>query len=98
MVKLHFNSPEEFESLFKSKDIRITNTIVKGIKDAMSNNARTAKLFEISFEGAEMAFEIALPQKEWMGALKTSLDHYHENNLVDEQIDTWELLEVVKAW
>ena len=45
-----------------------------------------------------MAFEIALPQKEWMGALKTSLDHYHKNNLVDEQIDTWELLEVVKAW
>jgi len=26
------------------------------------------------------------------------LDHYHEKNLVDEQIDTWELLEVVKAW
>ena len=48
MVKLHFNSPEEFESLFKSRDIRITNTIVKGIKDAMQDNARTAKLFEIS--------------------------------------------------
>ena len=98
MVKLHFNSPEEFESLFKSRDIRITNTIVKGIKDAMQDNARTAKLFEISFEEAEIAYEIALPQKEWMGALKTSLNHYHEKNLVDEQIDTWELLEVVKAW
>ena len=98
MVKLHFNSPGELESLFKSRDIRITNTIVKGIKDAMQNNTRTAKLFEISFEGAEMAYEIALPQKEWMGALKTSLDHYHEKNLVNEQIDTWELLEVVKAW
>ena len=98
MVKLHFNSPEEFESLFKSRDLRITNTIVKGIKDAMQKNARTAKLFEISFEGSETAFEISLPQKEWKGALKTSLDHYHKSNLVNEQIDTWELLEVVKAW
>ena len=79
-------------------EIRITKTIVKGIKDAMQDNYRTAKLFEISFEGSETAFEIALHQKEWMGALKTSLDHYHKNNLVDEQIDTWELLEVVKAW
>ncbi len=98
MVKLHFKSPEEFEKLFKSRDIRITNSIVKAIKNAMQKNARTAKLFELSFEGAEMAYEIALPQKEWLGALKTSLDLYHKENLVDEQIDTWELLEVVKSW
>ncbi len=98
MVKLHFKNPEEFESLFKSRDIRITNSVVKGIKEAMQKNARSAKLFELSFEGAELAYEIALPQKEWLGALKTSLDHYHKNNLVNEQIDTWELLEVVKTW
>jgi|TARA_B100001093_G_scaffold259850_1_gene248386 hypothetical protein len=98
VVKLHFKNPEEFESLFKSRDIRITNSVVKGIKEAMQKNARSAKLFELSFEGAELAYEIALPQKEWLGALKTSLDHYHKNNLVNEQIDTWELLEVVKTW
>jgi hypothetical protein len=98
VVKIHFNSPEEFESLFRSKDIKITNSIVNAIKESMQNNSRTAKLFEISFEGADMAYEISLPQKQWIQALQTGLDHYHSNNLVDEQIDTWELIEVLKSW
>ena len=98
MVKIHFNSPEEFESLFRSKDIKITNSIVNAIKESMQNNSRTAKLFEISFEGADMAYEISLPQKQWIQALQTGLDQYHANNLVDEQIDTWELIEVLKSW
>ena len=98
MVKLHFNSPEEFESLFRSKDIRVTNAIVDAIKKSMNKNSRTAKLFEVSFEGTEVAYEISLPQKQWVQALQTSLDHYHKSNLVDEQIDTWELIEVIKAW
>ena len=98
MVKLHFNSPEEFETLFRSKDIRITNSIVESIKESLQKNSRTAKLFEVSFEGGEMAYEISLPQKQWVQALQTSLDHYHSSNLVDEQIDTWEPLELVKKW
>ena len=98
MVKLHFNSPEEFETLFKSRDIRVVNAIVSAIKEAMSENAKTAKMFEVSFEGADEAYEIGLAQKQWQHALKSSLDYYHKQNLVNEQIDTWELLETVKAW
>jgi len=98
VVKLHFNTPEEFETLFKSKDVRVVNAIVAGIQQAMNNNNRTAKMFEVSFEGAEEAYEISLAQKQWQHALKNSLDYYHKHNLVNEQIDTWELLETVKAW
>ena len=29
MIKLHFNTPDEFETLFKSRDIRVTNAIRK---------------------------------------------------------------------
>ena len=98
MVKLHFKSTEEFEGLFTKKTLAVTRSIVRGIELAIQKNGTRTKLFELSFEGAELAYEIALPQKEWLGALKTSLDHYHKNNLVNEQIDTWELLEVVKTW
>lgn len=98
MVKLHFNSPEEFETLFRSKDIRVTRAIVQSIEDAMREGARSASMFEVSFEDSEIAYNISLPQKQWVQALQTSLDFYHENNLIDEQIDTWKLLEAARDW
>ena len=98
MVKLHFNSPEEFETLFRSKDIRVTRAIVQSIEDAMREGARSANMFEVSFEDSEIAYNISLPQKQWVQALQTSLDFYHENNLIDEQIDTWKLLEAARDW
>ena len=98
MIKLHFNTPDEFETLFKSRDIRVTNAIVQSIKEAMQKNKRTAKMFEVSFENTEFSYEINLPMKQWVMALKNSLDFYHKENLVDEQIDTWQLLESAKVW
>tara|TARA_R110002126_G_scaffold12654_2_gene54843 strand:- start:206 stop:502 length:297 start_codon:yes stop_codon:yes gene_type:complete len=98
MIKLHFNTPDEFETLFKSRDIRVTNAIVQSIKEAMQKNKRTAKMFEVSFENTEFSYEINLPMKQWVMALKNSLDFYHKENLVNEQIDTWQLLETAKAW
>tara|TARA_R110000868_G_scaffold39368_7_gene137023 strand:+ start:1197 stop:1493 length:297 start_codon:yes stop_codon:yes gene_type:complete len=98
MIKLHFNTPDEFETLFKSRDIRVTNAIVQSIKEAMQKNKRTAKMFEVSFENTEFSYEINLPMKQWVMALKNSLDFYHKENLVSEQIDTWQLLETAKVW
>ena len=98
MVKLHFNSPEEFETLFRSKDVRVTRAIVQSIEGAMQKGARSAKMFEVSFENTELAYEISLPQKQWVQALQTSLDFYHAKNLIDEQIDTWKLLEAARDW
>jgi hypothetical protein len=55
-------------------------------------------MFEVSFENTEFSYEINLPMKQWVMALKNSLDFYHKENLVDEQIDTWQLLESAKVW
>ena len=98
MVKLHFNSTEEFESLFKKKTLSVTNSIVSGIEKAMMSGRKSALLFEISFEQVEMAYEISLPQSQWQVALENCLSFYHENDMADEQIDTWKLLEAVKSW
>ena len=35
MIKLHFENTEEFEGLFKTKKIAVTEGIVKGIETAM---------------------------------------------------------------
>ena len=98
MVKLHFNSPEEFESLFRSRDVRVTKAIVKSIEEAMQDGARSARMFEVSFENTDLSYDISLPQKQWVQALQNSLDFYHSENLIDEQIDTWKLLELAKDW
>lgn len=98
MVKLHFYSTEEFEDVFKSKKKSVTDSIVKGIEDAVAQRKRTAQLFEITFETAELMYEISLPRSQWAIALEQCLEHYRILDLTDEQIDTWKLLEAVKTF
>ena len=97
MIGLHFNSAEEFANLFKRKDKEVTDAIVKSVSEAIQQRKKTADLFEVSFEEAEVAYSISLPRVEWPVALQSCLDHYHALNLTDEQIDTWKLLEIVKS-
>jgi len=98
VVKLHFNTTEEFEGLFKTKTLSVTRAIVKGIEEAMTKNRRSADLFQISFDDYERMYDISLPVSQWVDALENCLDHLHEVGSADEQIDCWKLLEAAKAW
>jgi len=98
MVKLHFENTHEFEVLFKNKSIEVTNAIYSGIEKAMQNAKKTALLFEITFEEADRAFEISLPRSQWVQALESCLNHFHELEMADEEIDCWKLLEAAKVW
>lgn len=98
MKKIHLKNTEEFENLFKNKTLKITDHIVEGISEAMEQNIKVADLFEVSFEGEEMVYEISLPQAQWATALQSCLDIYHKEGLSDECIDTWKLLETAKLW
>ena len=98
MVKLHFESPQEFETLFSNNNIKVTNAIVKSIQEAMTSRKKTALLFEITFEEHDNLYEISLPQSQWSTALQSCLDHYHRLDMADQAIDTWKLLEAAKVW
>jgi len=54
-------------------------------------------LFQLTFADADDAYEITLPETIWETALESCLNFYHENDHADEAIDTWKLLEAVKA-
>lgn len=98
MTRLHFKHPSEFEGLFKTRNERVTDTIVVGIEKAISGRKKIADLFEITFDDCEEAFLISLPSREWAHALNSCLDFYHEHNSdPDKAIDTWKLLEVAKT-
>jgi len=98
VVKLHFNTTDEFEGLFKRKSLAVTRSIISGIEKAMQKNKRTAPLFEITFEQADNMFEISLPKSQWVTALESCLEHLAAEELPDEQIDCWKLLEAAKSW
>lgn len=98
MVKLHFTTTDEFETLFKKKTREVTDAIVLGIEIAIANNKKTAQLFEITFQDVDQMFEISLPQSQWKISLESCLDHYHKLEEADKQIDTWKLLELVKTF
>ena len=96
MVRLHFNNTNEFEGLFKRKTLSVTRSIVNGIDTAFRKDKRSAALFEITFEEADTMYEISLPKSQWRTALESCLEHLHVEELADEQIDCWKLLESIK--
>ena len=97
-TKLHFNSTDEFDILFKKQTLAVTRSIIKGIEETMQSNKRSALLFEITFEGVDSMYEISLPVSQWTTALESCLSHLHKAGLADEQIDCWKLLEIAKNW
>ena len=97
MVKLHFDTTDEFEQLFKSKTLSVTRAIYTGIEEAVIKNRKSANLFQITFEQADMMYEISLPFSQWSPALEKCLEHFHKEELADEAIDCWKLLEAVKT-
>lgn len=97
MVKLHFNTTDEFEQLFKKKTLSVTRSIVSGIEKAVQNKKKVAPLFEITFEEVDLAYQISLSRSQWVHALENCLNHLHQEELTDEQIDCWKLLELVKT-
>ena len=98
MVRLHFRDTKDFEGLFKNKKRNVTDGIVSGIEEAMKHNKKSAPLFQLTFDTVDRAYEISLPQAEWVNALESCLDHYHALGEADEAIDTWKLLEAAKSW
>jgi len=98
VTKLHFGNTNEFEKVFKSKDTEVTDAIANGIHQAITYQKKTAFLFEITFEDAELAFEISLPSTQWELALESCIDHYRECNETDKAIDAYLLQKEVRKW
>ncbi len=99
MKKIQFENSAEFETLFKKKTEAVTDAIVEAIEEAITDNKKIADLFEVSFVNVEEAFVISLNRSQWVTALSSCLDHYHENSSdPDKAIDTWKLLEIAKVY
>ena len=97
MVNLHFENLEEFTTLFRKKNKEVSDAIRIGVEKAMMERGKSAMLFQLTFADADDAYEITLPGAIWETALESCLNFYHENEHTDEAIDTWKLLEAVKA-
>jgi len=98
VVKLHFENTAEFERVFKTKDEEVTDAFFSGIKEAFTYQKKSAELFEISFEDADLIYEITLPSSQWELALETCLNHYRELDLADKAIDTYLLQKDIRKW
>lgn len=96
MMKLKFDTIEEFEKLFSYKNDQIANGVYKAIHEAYSFNKKVAELFYIEFADTDLGYEVNLPRTHWNKALKEILSFYEEAEYTDACIDTWQLIEAVK--
>ena len=98
MRKLHFENTDEFERVFKATDEEVTDTMVEGIQEAFTYQKKSAELFEITFENADLVYEITLPSTQWELALETCLNHYRDLEASDKAIDTYLLQKDIRKW
>jgi hypothetical protein len=98
MRKLHFENTDEFERVFKATDEEVTDAMVEGIQEAFTYQKKSAELFEITFENADLVYEITLPSTQWELALETCLNHYRDLEASDKAIDTYLLQKDIRKW
>ena len=98
MRKLHFENTDEFERVFKATDEEVTDAMVEGIQEAFTYQKKSAELFEITFEDADLVYEITLPSTQWELALETCLNHYRDLDQADKAIDTYLLQKNIRKW
>lgn len=89
MKKIKFQNTDEFERVFKKRDLEITDSIYESIEEASNSKKKTANLFEISFEDVDITYDITLPNSQWETALQACLDIYTELSESDKAIDTY---------
>ena len=98
MRKLHFENTDEFERVFKATDEEVTDAMVEGIQEAFTYQKKSAELFEITFEDADLVYEITLPSTQWELALETCLNHYRDLEASEKAIDTYLLQKDIRKW
>jgi hypothetical protein len=98
MKQLNFENTEEFERVFKNTDIEITDAIVSGIVEAFDKKVKTSDIFEITFDDAELAFEISLTSTQWELALESCLSFYTKAEESDKAIETYLLQKNIRKW
>ena len=98
MIKMKFENTDEFERVFKTRDKEITDAIVEGIQESYNLKVKSAKLFEISFQDADLVYEISLPSSQWELALESCMDHYRDVGESNGAIDVYLLQKEVRKW
>ena len=73
MIKLHFESPEEFENLFETNNKKTNDQILDSIRKAMNDNKKIANLWSITFYANTHANSISLPSEHWAKVLEQIL-------------------------
>lgn len=95
-MELNFDDIDEFRRVFVANKPSYSWMLVKSISDAIESSRRSAKAFE--FIIGDTTYEVSVPSTQWEKALTECLDYFHKEDMVDEQIDTWSILEKVKTF
>ena len=96
MIKATLNTVNDVSDFLNKNSLKITNTIVEGIKSIYKTRKKSVLILELSITDVNGVFEISLPRTEWEKSLENCLKFYTETEMYNEAIDTFSLLEKVK--
>jgi len=96
MINLTFKDREEFERLFTPNNGELVAQMSDTIREASEAKKNTAEIFLISFDNSDFSYEVTIAKKEWPVVLQQCLEYYHKNEMSDECIDVWQLLDKIK--
>lgn len=71
--KLKLESIEDFQQMMESKDIRISESIVKGILNNLNTRKKEIKVLSIKFKEDDSIFEISVDKDYFIETLEENL-------------------------
>lgn len=98
MKNLVFKSHKDFDLYLNSKEgvVEESKNIVKEIYSALKTKKKSVKTFSIELEDEDMSFIVSIAREDWGNALQTCLKHFEDNEMSDECIDTYMVIQKLK--
>lgn len=93
-----YSTVEEFEDSYEDIDVLVEHSkeIVKAISEGFSKKVKEVELFAIDIEKDDNYYVVKAKSSEWSSALESCLRHFEKAGLVDESIDAYQLIQIVK--
>jgi predicted nucleic acid-binding protein len=95
MIKLSFESYVKFDEFINSPEGKVESSkiVVKEIYGALKSKKKKLKAFTVELEEEDMEFSVNIAREDWGDALAECLKHFEAQELSDECIDTYMVIQ-----
>jgi len=99
ITTLNFETIEDFEKNMEDSNVlaKLSKITVGRIEMGLKENMSKVALYKIELEDIATTYTISLSKKDWVTTAQNCLSHLEKVGMIDDVIDTYQLIKQLKA-